>query len=139
MRSRGSNSIKLDSSLIVHAVVTLFCVFGLFIVPPVLARSMLALQDTITVAVLHICTNAVESGTNCDGTNAGAPRISNSTLEGTLCQPPDGSGNRDMAYGCGRNGYPFNTNPVSLELEDYVKDVVPNELGAGHPFEAIKA
>lgn len=100
----------------------------------VMAKSHLVLPSTINVVVLRLCNGISEPGiSNCTNLNRGSPRILVATNKAELCTFGD------VTYGCGRNGYPFTSNPVNLTLEDYVTDVVPNELGANHPVEAMKA
>lgn len=129
MRSRPFSAMKISRFGLVFitrvsaGLLIIFVLITTFLLPSVLAKPTSLLPGTITVVVLELCETVDETpNTNCNGLNAGAPRIDTVTQKATLCTL--GS----TAFGCGRNGYPFSENPVTLNLEDYVTDVVPNDL-----------
>ncbi len=113
---------------------TVFVLFFLglwlvFFVGPTFSQA--TLTDTVEIEVLRLCSNVDDvPEVGCRGRNAGQPVPSRD-----LCSAGDTS------YGCSAGGYPFgNENPVTLNMETYVKSVIANETSPGaDPFEFLKA
>ena len=107
-------------------------VFGFFFSVLSYSSSAQTVTVNVEIQVLKLCEAVNVPNSKC--TQRGIPVRDLITDEVIPCD----AGNTD--YGCGSGGYPFSENPVTLDMDDYVKSVLPGETSPGYdPYEFLKA